>query len=67
MKQANPTRALERAADVRTALLLALVALGAFTGIIFTQYSESSQVGLGVLGLALVGFVLATMTRRRRR
>jgi hypothetical protein len=64
MKQANSTRASQRAAGVRTALVLAVVALASFGGIILAQYSGSPKVGLGILGLAFVGFLLAAMTRR---
>ena len=67
MKQANSTLALQRAAGVRTALVLAVVALASFGGIILAQYSGSPKVLLGMLGLAFVGFLLAAMTRRGRR
>ena len=67
MKQANSTVTLQRAAGVRTALVLAVVALASFGGIILAQYSGSPRVGLGILGLAFVGFLLAAMTRRGRR
>ncbi len=67
MTQANSTRASQRAASVRTAVVLAVVALASFGGIILAQYSGSPRVGLGILGLAFVGFLLAAMTRRVRR
>ena len=67
MRQANSTVTLQRAAGVRTALVLAVVALASFGGIMLAQYSGSPRVGLGILGLAFVGFLLAAMTRRRRR
>jgi hypothetical protein len=67
MTQANSTRASQRAASVRTAVVLAVVALASFCGIILAQYSGSPKVGLGMLGLAFVGFLLAAMTRRGRR
>ena len=67
MRQANSTVTLQRAAGVRTALVLAVVALASFGGIILAQYSGSPKVGLGILGLAFVGFLLAAMTRRGRR
>ena len=67
MTQANSTRASQRAASVRTAVVLAVVALVSFGGIILAQYSGSPKVGLGMLGLAFVGFLLAAMTRRGRR
>lgn len=65
--EANSTRTSQRAAGVRTALVLAVVAMASFGGIILAQYSGSSEVGLGILGLAFVGFLLAAMTRRGRR
>jgi hypothetical protein len=67
MRQANSTVTLQRAAGVRTALVLAVVALASFGGIILAQYSGSPKVGLGILGLAFVGFLSAAMTRRGRR
>ena len=67
MTQANSTRASQRVASVRTAVVLAVVALVSFGGIILAQYSGSPKVGLGMLGLAFVGFLLAAMTRRGRR
>jgi hypothetical protein len=67
MTEANPTRASQRAASVRTAVVLAVVALASFGGIMLAQYSGSPRVGLGILGLAFVGFLLAAMTRRVRR
>jgi hypothetical protein len=67
MRQANSTVTSQRAAGVRTALVLAVVALASFGGIILAQYSGSPKVLLGMLGLAFVGFLLAAMTRRGRR
>jgi hypothetical protein len=67
MTQANSTRASQRATSVRTAVVLAVVALASFGGIIHAQYSGSPKLGLGMLGLAFVGFLLAAMTRRGRR
>jgi hypothetical protein len=67
MKQANSILASQRAAGVRTALVLAIVALASFGGIILAQYTGSPKVGLGMLGLAFVGFLLVAMTRRPRR
>lgn len=67
MKETNSTRASQRAAGVRTALVLAVVALVSFGGIILAQYSGSPKLGVGVVGLAFVGFLLGAMTRRGRR
>ena len=67
MTQANSTRVSRHTASVRTALVRAVVALASFGGIILAQYSGSPKVGLGMLGLAFVGFLLAAMSRRSRR
>ena len=67
MMEANSIPRSQRAARVRTALALAVVALALFGGIILAQYAGSSQVGLGMLGLAFVGFLFAATTRRGRR
>ena len=67
MTQANSTREPQRAASVRTAVVLAVVALASFGGIILAQYSGSPKLGLGMLGLAFVGLLLAAMTRRGHR
>ena len=66
MTEANSTRTSQRAASVRTAVTLAGVALASF-GAIIAEYSGSPQVGMGVLGLALVAFLLVAMTRNVRR
>ncbi len=47
-----------RRANRRTALTLASIAVVFFGGIIASQYSGSASVGMGVLGLAIVGFLL---------
>ena len=67
MMEAKSNRTSQRAASIRTAVGLAVVALASFGGIILAQYSGSPKVGLGILGLAFVGFLLAAMTRRGRR
>jgi hypothetical protein len=61
MTEANSTLASQRAASVRTALSLAVVALVFFSGIILGQCFGLSTIGLGVLGVAVVGFQLAAM------
>ena len=65
MMEANSTQASQRAASIRTAVGLAVVALATF-GAIIAEYSGSPQVGMGVLGEALVAFLLVAMTRRVR-
>ena len=66
MMEAKSNRASQRAASIRTAVGLAVVALASF-GAIIAEYSGSPQVGMGVLGLALLAFLLVAMTRRVRR
>jgi protein-S-isoprenylcysteine O-methyltransferase Ste14 len=66
MTEANATRAAQRAASIRTALVLALVALGFFGAILVAQFYGPSMIGLGALGVALIGFPLAVVVGRRR-
>jgi len=63
MTQSSSTHASRRTTSLRTAFILALVALASFGGIILAEYSGSQQVGIGVLGLALIAFLLVAMTR----
>jgi hypothetical protein len=56
-----------RSASLRTALILASIALVFFGGIIATQYAGGNTVGMGVLGLAIIGFLLITLGRKSRR
>jgi len=56
-----------RRANRRTALTLASIAVVFFGGIIASQYSGSASVGMGVLGLAIVGFLVAAIGRGVRR
>jgi len=46
-----------RAANLRTATVLLSVAAVLFCGIILAQYSGAPAVAVGVLGLAIVGFL----------
>ena len=66
MTEANATRAAQRAASIRTALVLALVALGFFAAILVAQFYGPSMIGLGALGVAVIGFPLAAMAGRGR-
>ena len=66
MTQANLTRASQRAASLRTAVILASVALMFFGGIIAAQGSGWSMIGMGALGFAFIGFPLAVITGRVR-
>ena len=66
MTQASSPRVSLRGTSVRTAVALAGVALASF-GAIIAEYAGSPQVGIGVLGEALVVLLLVAMTRRVRR
>jgi hypothetical protein len=66
MTEANSTRALQRAASVRTAFVLALLALGFFGAILVAQFYGSSMIGIAALGLALIGFPLAVVVGKGR-
>jgi hypothetical protein len=57
----------KRRANLRTALTLASIAVVLFGGIIAAQYSGSASVGIGVLGLAIAGFLIAAIGRGVRR
>jgi len=62
MSPASPTPSTQRSARVRTAWVLASVALVFFGAIIVAQCVESSLIAIGALGFALVGFLWAAMT-----
>lgn len=66
MTQANSTRAPQRKASVRTALVLAGIALLSFIGITVAQRIDASTIELGTFGLAIVGIPLAVIIGRRR-
>jgi len=63
MAQARSPRLSYRGTIARTALILAVVALISFGGFVLAQYSGSPTLSMGVLGLVLVGFLLAALTR----
>ena len=67
MTETNATRALQRAASARTALILAVVALTFFGGIIFAQQLGQSMIALGALGVAVIGGSLVALVGRRRK
>ena len=56
-----------RMASVRTALILASIALVFFGGIIYAQYSGEPTVGMSVLGFGIIGFLLAAIGRNLRK
>ena len=66
MTEVNSTRAAQRAASIRTALVLALVALGFFGAILVAQFYAPSMIGLAALGVAVIGFPLAVVVGRGR-
>jgi protein-S-isoprenylcysteine O-methyltransferase Ste14 len=66
MAEANSTQAAQRTASIRTALVLALVALGFFGAILVAQFYGPSMIGLAALGVAVIGFPLAVMVGRGR-
>ena len=57
----------QRVANMRTALILVSIAVVLFGGVIVIQYSGGSTAGIGVLGLAIVGFLLVAILRNVRR
>jgi hypothetical protein len=57
----------QRVANMRTALILLSIAVVLFGGVIVIQYSGGSTTGIGVLGLAIVGFLLVAILRNVRR
>ena len=56
----------QRGANVRTALILLSIAAVFFGGIIASQYTGGNAVGIGVLGFAIIGFLLVTVGRKLR-
>jgi hypothetical protein len=55
-----------RSANLRTALILASIAVVFFGGIIAAQFTGGNAVGIGVLGFAIIGLLLVTVGRRFR-
>jgi hypothetical protein len=56
-----------RRANVRTALTLVSIAAVFFGGIIASQYTGATAVSIGVVGLGIIGFLLAALGRHARR
>jgi len=52
-----------RAANLRTATILLSIAAVFFGGIIVAQYSDAPEVAIGVLGLAVLGFLVISIGR----
>jgi len=57
---------IQRSARARTASVLGLVALAFFAIIIIAQCVDSPLIGLAALGVAVIGFALATRASRVR-
>jgi ABC-type uncharacterized transport system permease subunit len=53
----------QRAANARTATILLSIVAVFFSGIILSQYSAAPEVAIGVLGLAIVGFLGVSIGR----
>ena len=51
------------AANLRTATILLSIAAVFFCGIIVAQYSDAPEVAIGVLGLAVLGFLVVSIGR----
>ncbi len=56
-----------RRANMRIALTLLAIAAVFFGGIILSQYTGASAVGIAVVAVSLVGFLLAAVGRDMRR
>ena len=52
-----------RAANLRTATILLSIVAMFFCGIIVAQYSDTPAVAIGILGLAIIGFLGVTIGR----
>ncbi len=57
----------QRAANRRTAWVLASVAVVFFVGVILAQYAGSPSVGIAVLGFAILGFLIVAIGRNVRK
>jgi hypothetical protein len=66
-RAATTDRRVQRDANVRTALILLSIAVVFFGGVIFAQYWGGSTAGIGVLGLAIIGFLLVAILRNVRK
>lgn len=60
-----PTPATEsrRPGNLRVALILGSIALVFFGGVIFSHVEGESDIGMTVLGIAIIGFLLLTVGR----
>ena len=67
MSMPDDRKTAQRGANLRTALILFSIAAVFFGGIIASQYTGGNAVGIGVLGFAIIGFLLVTVGRKLRR
>ena len=63
----NGPASAQRRANLRTALILLSITAVFFGGVILAQYFGASAAGIGVLGLAIIGFLLVAILRNLRR
>ena len=56
-----------KSANVRTALVLASIALVFFAGIIATKWMGGPTIGIGVMGVAVLVFLVFAIGRNLRR
>lgn len=62
----DDAKSARHSANLRTALILVSIAVVFFGGIIAAQFTGGNAVGIGVLGFAIIGLLLATVGRRFR-
>ena len=67
MANSGTDGSVRRVASVRTALVLAAIALVFFGGVIYAQYAGEPIVGMSVLGCGGLGFLLVAIGRNVRR
>jgi len=67
MSKPDDPKTAQRGANLRTALILFSIAAVFFGGIIASQSTRGSAVGIGVLGFAIIGFLLVTVGRKLHR
>jgi hypothetical protein len=65
--QSDIKMAPQRANNLRTATILVSIAAVFFCGIIVAQYSDVPEVAIGVLGLAILGFIGVSIGRSAAR
>ena len=56
-----------RVANLRTAAILASIAVVFFGGIVAAQYTGGTTVGIAVLGFAIIGFLAVAIGRNVRK